>query len=73
MDSQLFKTELLIYFDLDNKYSLAPAALQTFYPSVNPTTNDSGWAEKTSLDVEWAHELASDATIDLAVAKATSL
>lgn len=56
----------------DSKYNLAAASLQTFYPSGKPATNDSGWAEETSLDVEWAHALAPDASIDIVVAKSTS-
>jgi subtilase family serine protease len=56
----------------DNKYDSGAANLQTFYPEGTPATSDSGWAEETSLDVEWSHALAPNATIDLVVAKSDS-
>ena len=47
-------------------------AFEIFYPEGHPdqTTADNaaGWAEETSLDVEWAHALAPGANIDLIVA-----
>jgi subtilase family serine protease len=56
----------------DSKYNLSSANLQIYYPQGTPKTSDEGWAEETSLDVEWAHALAPKATIDLIVAKSTS-
>lgn len=47
---------------------LPPATLRTYYPDGLPTTQDSGWALETALDVEWAHTVAPNATIDLVVA-----
>jgi len=56
----------------DDKFSLDTADLHIFQPQGIPTTNDAGWAEETSLDVEWAHALAPKATIDLVVAQSSS-
>jgi subtilase family serine protease len=56
----------------DTQFGISNGNLQTFYPSGTPTTSNSGWAEETSLDVEWAHALAPNATIDLVVAKSDS-
>ena len=55
-----------------NQFGLAKANLTIAYPSGKPSTNDAGWALETSLDVEWAHAIAPNATILLVVAKSTS-
>lgn len=56
----------------DNEFNLDAADLHVLNVQGVPTTNDAGWAEETSLDVEWAHALAPKATIDLIVAKSSS-
>lgn len=56
----------------DKQFGLGDGNLQIFYAQGIPKNSDSGWAEETSLDVEWAHALAPDATINLVVAKSTS-
>ncbi|MDP4146451.1 MAG: S53 family peptidase [Bacillota bacterium] len=56
----------------NSKFSLTNANLQIYYPQGKPTVNDTGWAQETSLDVEWAHALAPNAAIDLVVAKSSS-
>lgn len=56
----------------NSKFGLSTADLQVFYPQGTVAANDSGWAEETSLDVEWAHALAPDAAIYLVVAKSDS-
>jgi subtilase family serine protease len=45
---------------------IAPDGLTPFDPN---DPNQVGWAEEISLDVEWAHAVAPDATIDLVLAK----
>lgn len=59
----------------DSEFGLpAPPAFNIIYPGGSPTYNplqnhsESSWAQETSLDVEQAHGLAPDATIDLVVA-----
>lgn len=53
-------------------FGLPAPNLNVFYPSGKPTYNGSanqqGWAEETSLDVQWAHAVAPGATIDLVIA-----
>lgn len=57
----------------DQAYGLKDPTLNIIYPGGSPvfnslSGNEVGWAEETSLDVEWAHAIAPDATIDLVVA-----
>lgn len=54
------------------QFGLESANLKIFYPQGKPSTNDTGWAQETSLDVEWAHAIASKATIYLVVAKSAA-
>lgn len=56
----------------NNQFGLTAGNLQILYPQGTPETSDSGWAQETSLDVEWSHALAPNATIDLVVAKSDS-
>lgn len=48
--------------------NLPDPGFRIFYPQGQPSSFDSGWAEETSLDVEWAHAIAPGAQIDLVVA-----
>lgn len=41
----------------------------TFYPTGAPIFTDEIWALETALDVEWAHSIAPEATINLVIAK----
>lgn len=58
----------------DAVMGLTDPTLNIIYPGGSPTFNplqhhdEAGWAFETSLDVEWAHAIAPDATIDLVVA-----
>jgi subtilase family serine protease len=57
----------------DQAFGLPAPTLNIYYPTGAPTFRPSdatqvGWAEETSLDVEWAHAIAPAATIDLVVA-----
>jgi subtilase family serine protease len=52
----------------DSLTGLPPATVNIYFPGGVPKTKNSGWALETSLDVEWAHAIAPDATIDLVVA-----
>ncbi len=61
--------------DLDvfsTNFGLPKTTLNVIYPDGKPTWNgrgtQTGWAEETSLDVQWAHAVAPGATIDLVVA-----
>lgn len=54
-------------------YGLPAPKLNVYYPQGRPKRSDSGWAMETSLDVEWAHAIAPNATIALVVAKSASL
>jgi subtilase family serine protease len=52
-------------------YGLPPLTssnFQVYYPGGMPTTTNAGWAEETSLDVEWAHAVAPGANIALVIA-----
>lgn len=53
-------------------FGLPAPKLNVIYPGGKPawqgTDNQVGWAEETSLDVQWAHAVAPGATIDLVVA-----
>lgn len=53
-------------------FGLPQADLNIIYPGGKPTWNGRGtqlgWAQETSLDIQWAHAVAPGATIDLLVA-----
>jgi subtilase family serine protease len=52
-------------------YGLPPLTSSNFnliYYPAPPTESNSDWAGETTLDVEWAHAIAPDATIDLVIA-----
>jgi subtilase family serine protease len=51
-----------------SQFSLPSCTLKIYYPDGRPRRGNSGWAVETSLDVEWAHAIAPQATIALAVA-----
>ena len=55
----------------DSYFKLPAATVSIYYPQGKPGAN-SGWAQETSLDVEWAHAIAPGATIVLVVAKSAS-
>lgn len=65
----------------DTKLGISDTKVNITYASGVPVVNTrnkslvqnvAGWAQETSLDVEWAHALAPKATIDLVVAKSDS-
>jgi subtilase family serine protease len=56
----------------DQQFNLPATNLQIVYPSGKPHQTDSGWALETSMDVEWAHSIAPQATIMLVVAPSAS-
>ncbi|HTQ29593.1 MAG TPA: chitobiase/beta-hexosaminidase C-terminal domain-containing protein, partial [Opitutaceae bacterium] len=63
-----------IQADLDTfcaQFGIPSTTVAIYYPQGTPGTN-SGWASETSLDVEWAHAIAPDATIALVAAKSAS-
>src|ERR1039457_2827599 len=65
-----------IQTDLNNfcsYYGISSTTVTILYPQGKPRTGNSGWAEETALDVEWAHAIAPDAAIILSVAKSASL
>lgn len=45
----------------------APPSFKIITPEGKPTSGNSGWAEETTLDVEWAHAMAPQANILLVV------
>ena len=55
------------------QFGLPATTVKIYYPQGKPLRSDSGWALETSLDVEWAHAIAPQATIVLVVAKTASL
>lgn len=61
----------LSIFDLAT--GLKSSTLKLYYPDGIPTTTNSGWALETALDVEWAHAIAPNATIDVVVAVNSNL
>ncbi|MDA8297173.1 MAG: S53 family peptidase [Actinomycetota bacterium] len=69
--SPTLRNDLAVY---DAEFGLPPAKLNILYPGGSPTYNplqshdETSWAEETSLDVEQAHGLAPQATIDLVIA-----
>jgi len=58
----------------DQIFNLPDPVLNVIYPGGAPVFNplqnhdEAGWAQETSLDVQWAHALAPAATIDLVIA-----
>lgn len=57
----------------DQTFGLPDPTLNIIYPGGKPTyratnANQVGWAQETSLDVEWSHAMAPGATIDLVIA-----
>lgn len=56
----------------DAAFGLPAPTLHILYPDGKPafngSANQSGWAGETTLDVEWSHAIAPDATIDLVIA-----
>jgi len=59
-----------IQYDLEQfciKFGINPTAVKISYPQGQPINSDSGWADETSLDVEWAHAMAPGAQIWLIV------
>jgi subtilase family serine protease len=56
-----------------NYYGIPTTTVQIVYPQGKPRISNSGWALETALDVEWAHAIATNATIILSVAKSASL
>jgi subtilase family serine protease len=55
----------------DQAFGLPDPTLNIYYPDGKPKAfqaNQQGWAEETSLDVEWSHAIAPGATIDLVIA-----
>lgn len=54
-------------------FGLPSTPLNIYYPQGTPSTPNSGWALETSLDVEWAHAIAPEATIVVVIAKSPSL
>ena len=70
------------WFSLENLYAepshfsagsmSATIHLNIYYPEGEVNAKNTGWAEETTLDVEWAHAIAPGATIDLIVVKSAS-
>jgi subtilase family serine protease len=54
-----------------SQFGIAPATVTICYPQGKPSAN-AGWAQETSLDVEWAHAIAPGANIVLVAAKSAS-
>lgn len=53
-------------------YGLPLTTLQIYYPQGAPPSASDDWALETTLDVEWAHAIAPNATIVVVVAKSAS-
>jgi subtilase family serine protease len=51
-----------------SKFNLSACSLNVYYPDGMPFYRDPSWAIETSLDVEWAHAMAPQATVALVVA-----
>jgi subtilase family serine protease len=63
-----------IQSDLDTfcaQFGIAGTTVAIYNPQ-NSRRSNTGWAEETSLDVEWAHAIAPKATIALVIAKSSS-
>ena len=61
--------------DLNNfcsAYGIPTTTVSIYYPQGRPSVNV-GWAQETTLDVEWAHAMAPGAKIALVVAKDASI
>ncbi|HEY9060915.1 MAG TPA: S53 family peptidase [Pseudobacteroides sp.] len=56
----------------NDRFNLKSGELQVFYPDGKPAKTDDNWVLETSMDVEWTHALAPNATILLVVAKSES-
>jgi subtilase family serine protease len=54
-----------------SQFGLPSLTLNIYYPDGTPRKN-TGWAQETSLDVEWAHAIAPNAKIALVVAYSAS-
>ena len=54
-------------------FNIATTTVKIYYPQGQPRVANPGWALETSLDVEWAHAIAPQATILLVVAQGASL
>jgi subtilase family serine protease len=54
-------------------YGITNAAVSIYYPQGKPSTVNVGWAQETTLDVEWAHAMAPGAKIAVVVAKDATL
>ncbi len=59
--------------NFDSLTGLPTAQVNFYYPDGVPKKPNNNWALETSLDVEWAHAIAPEATIDLVVALDASL
>jgi subtilase family serine protease len=53
-------------------FGLPAITVPVYYPQGRPGGN-TGWAQETALDVEWAHAIATNASIVLVVAKTASI
>ncbi len=56
-----------------SQFGLPAITVTTYYPQGVPRLRNSGWAQETSLDVQWAHAIAPGARIVLMIAKSSSL
>lgn len=50
-----------------SQFSLPACTMTIYYPDGKPRSSNSGWAIETSLDVEWAHAIAPQASIALVI------
>ncbi len=53
-------------------YGIPTTTVSIYYPQGRPNVGNTGWAQETTLDVEWAHAMAPGAKIALVVAKDAS-
>ena len=56
-----------------SQFGLAPTTITVVYGGQKPHKSDAGWALETSLDLQWAHAIAPNANIVLAVASSASI
>ena len=54
------------------QFGLPTTTVNIYYAQKASTRPNTGWAQETTLDVEWAHAIAPDATIMLVIAKSSS-
>lgn len=54
-------------------YGITNTTVSLYYPQGKPSTVNVGWAQETTLDVEWAHAMAPGARIAVVVAKDATL